>query len=218
MENKVIRKEAKYFYSHLKKMYPRSVTYLKYDTPYQLLISIVLSAQTTDKNVNVAAKKLFAKYPDMNSIGKARNSSLEKLVYSCGYYKQKAKNIKNLSKILIKEYDSKIPKQITKLIELPGVGRKTASVYLSEIHNIPSIAVDTHVMRVSYRIGLTSNYNNPALIENDLKEIFHKNEWSQVSMRFIQFGRDYCEAKKPKCSECFYSKRCIFFNKNKINY
>ena len=213
MNSKIIRKEARYFYTHLKKMYPQSVTYLKYDTPFQLLISIVLSAQTTDQNVNVATEKLFYKYPDVYSIGKAKNSSLEKLVYSCGYYRQKAKNIKNLSKILIKEYDAEIPKDMDKLIKLPGVGRKTASVYLSEIYNIPAIAVDTHVMRISNRIGLTKSYNNPIHIENDLKEIFHIKEWSGVSMRFIQFGRDYCDARKPKCPECFYSKRCIFFNK-----
>jgi endonuclease-3 len=105
---------------------------------------------------------------------------------------------------------------MAQLIELPGVGRKTASVYLSEIYNIPAIAVDTHVMRISHRIGLTKSYNNPIHIENDLKEIFQLNEWSGVSMRFIQFGRDYCDAKKPKCTECFYSKRCIFFNKKNI--
>jgi len=216
MDIKTIRKEAKYFYSHLKKMYPESATYLKYDTPFQLLISVVLSAQTTDQNVNLATKKLFDKYPDVYSIGKANKSSLEKLVYSCGYYRQKAKNIKNLSKILIKEFNGEIPKDMAQLVQLPGVGRKTASVYLSEIYNIPAIAVDTHVMRISNRIGLTTNRNNPLYIENDLKEIFQLNEWSGISMRFIQFGRDYCDAKNPKCTECFYSKRCLFFNKNCI--
>ena len=215
MDNKEIRKEAKYFYSHLKKKYPRSVTFLKYDTPFQLLISIVLSAQTTDKNVNVATEKLFNKYPDMDSIGKAKISSLEKLVFSCGYYRKKAENIKNLSKLLIKKYDSNIPKNIAQLVELPGVGRKTASVYISEIYKIPAIAVDTHVMRISSRIGLTVKHNKPVLIENDLKVIFPINDWNGVSIRFIQFGRDYCKAKKPKCSDCFYSKRCKFFNRKK---
>ena len=212
MVNKKTLRESRYFYSHLKKLYPRSVTYLQYETPFQLLISIVLSAQTTDQNVNSVTKKLFAQYPDMDAIAGARIKSLERLIYSCGYFKQKSKNIKNLSKLLIKEYNSEIPRNIEDLIQLPGVGRKTASVYLSEIYDEPAIAVDTHVMRISQRIGLTSNIRNAEKIEIDLKRIYPKKEWSGISMRFIQFGRDFCDAKKPKCLDCFYSKRCLFFN------
>jgi endonuclease-3 len=218
MDNKTILKDSRYFYSTLKKLYPRNVTYLKYETHYQLLISIVLSAQTTDQNVNNVTNKLFKKYPDMQSIAGARLPSIEKLIYSCGYFKQKSKNISSLSKILIKEYNSKIPKDMDELIKLPGVGRKTASVYLSEIHNVPAIAVDTHVMRVSHRVGLSVHHNNPKKIEIDLKSIYPKNEWSGVSMRFIQFGREYCDAKKPRCSNCFYSNRCHFFNNQTKKY
>ncbi len=216
MVNKKILREGKFFYNRLKKLYPESVTYLVYDTPFQLLVATVLSAQTTDENVNNSVKTLFKNYPDMDSLSKAHIRSIEKMVYSCGYFKQKAKNIKTLSKILIKDYNSVIPTEIEELIKLPGVGRKTASVYMAEIYNQPAIAVDTHVMRISYRIGLTKNYKDPLKIEEDLKKIYPKKEWSNISMRFIQFGREYCDARKPKCQKCFYLKRCGYKGKTAI--
>ena len=133
----------------------------KYRSQFQLLVSIVLSAQTTDENVNKATKGLFKEYPNAKSLASGRITKIEKLVFSTGFYKVKSKNIHSLAKVLVKEYNSRIPKTIDELVKLPGVGRKTASVFLAETFDQPTIAVDTHVLRVSHRLGLSSKRYDP---------------------------------------------------------
>lgn len=202
---------AKKFHAYLRKEYSDIKTILKYRTQFQLLVSIVLSAQTTDENVNKATKGLFKEYPNAKSLASAKLKSIEKLVFSTGFYKVKSKNIHALSKILVNEYNSRIPKTIEELVKLPGVGRKTASVFLAETFDQPTIAVDTHVLRVSYRLGLSTKRHDPIQTEKELKLLFPKDFWRYLSMSFVQFGRDICDAKKPLCEVCDFNNSCKYY-------
>ena len=202
---------AKKFHAYLRKEYSDIKTILKYRTQFQLLVSIVLSAQTTDENVNKATKGLFKEYPNAKSLASAKLKSIEKLVFSTGFYKVKSKNIHALSKILVKEYNSRIPKTIEELVKLPGVGRKTASVFLAETFDHPTIAVDTHVLRVSHRLGFSTKRHDPVQTEKELKLLFPKDFWRYLSMSFVQFGRDICDAKKPLCDVCDFNNSCKYY-------
>ena len=202
---------AKVFHAYLRKEYSDIKTILKYRTQFQLLVSIVLSAQTTDENVNKATKGLFKEYPNAKSLASAKLKSIEKLVFSTGFYKVKSKNIHALSKILVNEYNSRIPKTIEELVKLPGVGRKTASVFLAETFDHPTIAVDTHVLRVSHRLGLSTKSHDPIQTEKELKLLFPKDFWRYLSMSFVQFGRDICDAKKPLCEVCDFNNSCKYY-------
>ncbi|MDG1201709.1 MAG: endonuclease III [Candidatus Actinomarina sp.] len=202
---------AKKFHAYLRKEYSDIKTILKYRTQFQLLVSIVLSAQTTDENVNKATKGLFKEYPNAKSLASAKLKSIERLVFSTGFYKVKSKNIHALSKILVKEYNSRIPKTIEELVKLPGVGRKTASVFLAETFDHPTIAVDTHVLRVSHRLGFSTKRHDPVQTEKELKLLFPKDFWRYLSMSFVQFGRDICDAKKPLCDVCDFNNSCKYY-------
>ena len=202
---------AEKFHAYLRKEYSDIKTILKYRTQFQLLVSIVLSAQTTDENVNKATKGLFKEYPNAKSLASAKLKSIERLVFSTGFYKVKSKNIHALSKILVKEYNSRIPKTIEELVKLPGVGRKTASVFLAETFDHPTIAVDTHELRVSHRLGLSTKRHDPVQTEKELKLLFPKDFWRYLSMSFVQFGRDICDAKKPLCDVCDFNNSCNYY-------
>lgn len=206
-----IKKLANNFQKYLHKEYSDIKTILKYKTQFQLLVSIVLSAQTTDENVNKATKGLFQKFPNAKSLASARISQIEKLVFSTGFYKVKSKNIHGLAKVLVNEHNSRIPKTIEQLVKLPGVGRKTASVFLAETYNQPTIAVDTHVLRVSHRLGLSTKRLDPVQTEKELKMLFPKSFWRYLSMSFVQFGRDICNAKKPLCNVCKFNNSCKYY-------
>jgi len=209
--SKELNQLAKKFHAYLRKEYSDIKTILKYRTQFQLLVSIVLSAQTTDENVNKATKGLFKEYPNAKSLGSAKLKSIERLVFSTGFYKVKSKNIHALSKILVKEYNSRIPKTIEELVKLPGVGRKTASVFLAETFDHPTIAVDTHVLRVSHRLGFSTKRHDPVQTEKELKLLFPKDFWRYLSMSFVQFGRDICDAKKPLCDVCDFNNSCKYY-------
>ena len=200
-----IKQLSSEFQKYLRKEYSDIKTVLKYRSQFQLLVSIVLSAQTTDENVNKATKGLFKEYPNAKSLASGRITKIEKLVFSTGFYKVKSKNIHSLAKVLVKEYNSRIPKTIDELVKLPGVGRKTASVFLAETFDQPTIAVDTHVLRVSHRLGLSSKRYDPIQTEKELKSLFPKSFWRYLSMSFVQFGRDICNAKKPLCNCLLYT-------------
>ena len=206
-----IKHLAKNFQNYLNKEYSDIKTVLKYKSQFQLLISIVLSAQTTDENVNKATKGLFREFPNAKLLASARIKKIEKLIFSTGFYKIKSKNIHALSKMLINDYNSRIPKTIEELVKLPGVGRKTASVYLAEIFDQPTIAVDTHVLRVSHRLGLSTKRHDPVQTEKELKLLFPKSFWRYLSMSFVQFGRDICGAKKPLCNVCKFNNSCKYY-------
>jgi endonuclease-3 len=197
----------------LKKRYPDIGTALDYRDPWQLLVATVLSAQTTDENVNRVTPGLFARWPTPEDLADADPDAVEEAVYSTGYYRQKARSIRTLSQDLIERFGGQVPRSIEDLIQLRGVGRKTASVVLAEAFGIPAIAVDTHVKRVAGRLGLTAA-SDPAAIEFDLRALYPEREWAGISMRIIQFGRDICDARKPRCWECPLLDRCPYPDKS----
>lgn len=195
------RGKARAVFNRLLERYPRMGTALDYESPWQLLVVTVMSAQTTDENVNRVAPDLFRRFPTPGDLAEADPEEVEQLIYSTGFYRQKTKSIIALSQDLEEKYDGKVPADIDELVKLRGVGRKTASVVLAEVWDIPAIAVDTHVKRVTRRLGLTVEAD-PSRIERDLMSLFPKSSWSGLSMRFIQFGRDVCDARRPLCGVC----------------
>lgn len=175
--------------------------YLNYNEPWQLLIATMLSAQCTDERVNIVTKDLFVKYPTIESFANADLKELEKDIYSTGFYKNKAKNIVNMSRKLINLYNGQVPKTIEELTSLDGVGRKTANVIRGNIYHEPSIVVDTHVKRISKKLGLTKN-DDPEKIEYDLMKILPKEQWILYNIQIITHGRSICTARAPKCMDC----------------
>jgi len=193
----------------LKKEYPDVKIALDFSNPLELLIATILSAQSTDKQINKVTKTLFAKYRTPQDYVKTPQEELEKDIYSSGFYKNKAKNIKKLCEILVENFNSKVPDTMEDLITLPGVARKTANIVLSgAFGKIEGIAVDTHVKRVSARLGLTEN-TDPEKIEKDLMKLIPENDWDIFALLLIQHGRQVCEAKKPKCELCVLNKLCL---------
>ncbi len=195
------RGKARAVLNRLKRRYPTIRTALEYQSPWELLVVTILSAQTTDENVNRVAPDLFRRYPTPADLAEADPEEVEKLVYSTGYYRQKTRAIIEMARDLEEKYGGEVPADLDEMVKLRGVGRKTASVVLAEAWGIPAIAVDTHVRRVTRRLGLTDQ-EDPAKIEQDLKALYPEKEWTGISMRFIQFGRDICDARRPRCGEC----------------
>ncbi|MGB8218628.1 MAG: endonuclease III [Candidatus Methanoperedens sp.] len=192
----------------LKKEYPDVKIALDFSNPLELLIATILSAQSTDKQINKVTKTLFTKYRTPQDYVNTPQEELEKDIYSTGFFRNKAKNIKNLCGILVQNFNSKVPDTMEDLITLPGVARKTANIVLSgAFGKIEGIAVDTHVKRLSFRLGLTAN-TDPEKIEKDLMKIIPKNDWDIFALLLIQHGRQVCEAKKPKCEICVLNKLC----------
>lgn len=178
----------------LKKMFPETKTALEYKTPFQLLVSVILSAQTTDKKVNEVTPQLFEKFKTAQNFANLSQSELESYIKSIGLYHGKAKNILACAKAISQKYNGEIPRTMQEMTALPGVGRKTASVVLGIIYGIvEGIAVDTHVRRLSKLFGL-SNSSNPDIIERDLMAILPKSEWKEFTYRMIDYGRKYCPA------------------------
>jgi endonuclease-3 len=206
------RRNARVILNRLKKRYPDTSTALDYVDPWQLLVATVLSAQTTDANVNRVTPVLFERWPTPEHLAAANPEDVEEVVYSTGYYRQKTASVIALAADLDERYDGVVPGDLEELITLRGVGRKTASVVLAEAFGIPAIAVDTHVKRVSNRLGLTTS-SDPVKIEFELRDLYPEREWEAVSMRFIQFGRDVCDARKPACIGCPLADRCPYPDK-----
>ncbi len=196
----------------LKTTYPDVKTQLRNANPFELLVATILSAQCTDKQVNQVTKDLFNRLKTPQDFASASNETIEALIRSTGYFRNKAKNIKNCSKSLLEKYDGQVPQSLDELVKLPGVGRKTANVVLGSAFNIPGIVVDTHVARISKRLGLTKN-NNPVKIEYDLMEIIPREEWNVFSLQLIYFGRAICKARKPACPTCPLYDLCNFPDK-----
>jgi endonuclease-3 len=196
----------------LKKTYPEVKTQLRHANPFQLLVATILSAQCTDKQVNSVTTDLFNRLKTPRDFASVPNQALEELIRPTGYFRNKAKNIKNCSKSLLEKYDGQVPQTLDELVKLPGVGRKTANVVLGSAFNIPGIVVDTHVARISKRLGLTES-NNPVKIEYDLMEIIPRENWNLFSLQLIYFGRAICKARKPLCSTCPIYNLCDFPDK-----
>ena len=203
MENK----EALDIFNTLLELYPDAHCELDFNNPFEMLIATVLSAQTTDVSVNKVTPILFTKYPTSFALSKANESDVEEIIKPVGLAKTKARNIINLSKILVEKYNGDVIKDFDELIKLPGVGRKTANVVLAEAFDIPRIGVDTHVSRVSYRLGLTTN-TDPFLIEQDLMALFPSTIWKEVHLKLLFFGRYLCKKKNPECTRCPFIGKC----------
>lgn len=181
--------------------------FLHYETPWQLLIATILSAQCTDERVNIVTKELFQKYKTIEDFAKADISELEKDIHSTGFYKNKARNIIACANKLMLEFHGEVPRTLEELTSLAGVGRKTANVIRGNIYRDPSIVVDTHVKRISARLGFTKE-TDPEKIEYDLMEILPKDQWILYNIHIITFGRTICTARNPKCNECFLRDDC----------
>ena len=206
------KEELKDILVEIEKMFPNAGCELVYHNVFELLIAVMLSAQTTDKSVNIVTPALFKKYPNAKQLANADILEVKEIIKRIGLYSNKSKNIIAASKVLVEKYNGEVPCDLIKLMELPGVGRKTANVVLSEGFKIPRIAVDTHVERVSKRLGI-SNYDDSVLdVEMRLMELIDDNKWHQSHHLLLFFGRYFCLAKKPNCENCFYKKSCTFYN------
>lgn len=207
-------KRASEILRKLKKEYPVAKIALEFETPFQLLISTILSAQCTDERVNIVTKSLFKKYKKPQDFLIVSNQELEKEIFSTGFYRQKAKSIKNCCKALVEDHQGKVPADFDLLNSLPGVGRKTASVVAGNAFGVPAIAVDTHVIRLSNLMGFV-NSKRPEKIEERLKEIFPEKEWINFGHYLMNHGRKVCIARRPKCFNCIVGEMCPSFNPTK---
>lgn len=182
--------------------------YLDHDSAWQLLVATIMSAQCTDKRVNEVTKTLFRKYPSLESLSKADISELEEDIRSVGFYHNKAVNIIGCAKKLVRDFDSKVPSDIESLTSLPGVGRKTANVIRSYVFGEPSVVVDTHVLRISNRLGLVSS-KDPVKVEFELMKKADREYWTYINHWFIAFGRTICKAVNPSCENCYLKDICV---------
>jgi endonuclease-3 len=196
----------------LRTLYPEVKTQLDYETPFQLLVATILSAQCTDKQVNRVTVGLFTILATPMDFQKASLTTIENLIHSTGFFRNKARNIKNCAEMLMEKHQGEVPGSLAELVKLPGVGRKTANVVLGAAFNIPGIVVDTHVSRISQRLDLTDN-KNPVKIEFDLMEQIPKKGWDNFSLQLIYFGREICKARKPTCPVCPMNNLCSFQGK-----
>jgi endonuclease-3 len=191
----------------LARLYPDAHCALHYRNPLELLIATILSAQCTDVRVNKVTPALFARYPDARAFAEAKRKELEKAIQSTGFFRNKARNIQKCCQTLVEQYGGRVPDTLEELVPLAGIGRKTANVVLGNAFGVPGITVDTHVGRLSRRLGLTSQMD-PVKVEHDLMQLMPKKEWTMFSHRLIFHGRQVCHARKPSCERCTLSAVC----------
>jgi endonuclease III len=196
----------------LAEYYPKAHCTLDFANSLELLVATVLSAQCTDERVNLVTPAVFKKYPAASDYAAAPLGDLEEAFHSTGFFRQKAKSIQQICQVLVEKFDGQIPASLEELVKLPGIGRKTANVILGNAFHIPGIVVDTHVGRVSQRLGLTTN-KDPVKIEFDLMGLVPQAQWTIFSHQLIVHGRQICTAKKPKCPACFLLPHCDFGQK-----
>lgn len=201
------RRQATKIRTALKKLYPDAECALHYDSPLQLLIATILSAQCTDVRVNMVTPALFARFPDASSFANADRAEIEALIQSTGFFRNKAKHIQECCRLLVERHGGEVPSTLDELVQLPGIGRKTANVVLGNAFGIPGITVDTHVGRLSRRLGLTEE-DDPEKVERDLMALLPEEEWTQMSHSLILHGRQVCHARKPNCAGCEMEKFC----------
>lgn len=201
--------------NYLEELYNNPVCELEYFNDYSLLINIMLSAQTKDSRVNIVTKELYKKYGSLEKLSSANIKDIETIIKSLGNYRKKSNNIIEISKILLNKYDGTIPKNEKLLEELPGVGRKTAHVFLAEFYNMPYIAVDTHVDRVSKRLGLAKENDDVLKVEEKLKRFYKKENWKDRHLQMVLFGRYNCTSINPKCDICKLKDICKYYKNKK---
>ena len=202
------RSSKEYIIENLNRLYPDAHCELNHKDSFELLIAVVLSAQTTDVSVNRVTPALFEKYPDALSLSEASEEDVMRLIHSIGLYKNKSRNIINLAKELVKRFNGEVPSKREELESLPGVGRKTANVVLSNCFDYPAFAVDTHVSRVSKRLMIARKDDDVLTIEKKLMKFFPRNCWSRLHHQLIFFGRYKCKAKNPECTDCPFRDSC----------
>jgi endonuclease-3 len=192
----------------LKRLYPEAPCTLNYETPVQLLVATILSAQCTDERVNLVTPELFRRFPDAPALAVANLEEIENLIRSTGFYRNKAKNIQSACRMIMAEFGGEVPKRMEELMKLPGVARKTANVVLAHAYDIhQGVTVDTHVKRLSNRLGLTE-HTDPIRIERDLMRLLPQPEWENWSIRLVYHGRAICKARKPECDACVLADLC----------
>lgn len=197
----------------LEETYKDTKTALNYNSPFELLVAVILSAQCTDERVNVITARMFPRLNTPEKMGALTLEEMENEIRDCGLYHAKAKNILGTCKMLVEKFNSTVPDKIETLMELPGVGQKTANVVASIIYNVPAIAVDTHVFRVSHRLGMAKGAD-PLATEKELQKAIPMEKWSDAHHWFIWHGRKICKARKPLCKECVLLEVCPFKEKN----
>lgn len=202
-------------YDILKNKFPIAKCELNFENNYQLIVAVILSAQCTDKRVNIVTPKLFEKYPTVQDLANADIEELKDIIRSCGFYNNKSKNLIAMAKDVTNKFNGEIPSNYDDLVALAGVGRKTANVVMAVGFSKDAIAVDTHVFRVSNRLGIKSK--NPLECEKQLQKIFPKENWSELHYLLVLFGRYFCKAIKPSCENCELRKFCEFIKKIKKN-
>lgn len=211
MKIKSEKERAEKIFSILKKEYPGVKSALDFETPFQLLIATILAAQCTDARVNIVTKTLFKKYKKPQDYLDIAQEELENDIHSTGFYRQKAKSVKQCCRALVDDYKGKVPADFESLNKLPGVGRKTASVVVGNAFGIPAVAVDTHVKRLSNLLGFIES-DDPEKIEFRLKELLPENDWVKDSLLLAAHGRKICIARRPKCLQCAVGDYCPSFN------
>lgn len=185
----------------LEKLYPEAQCSLEYVKPYELLIATRLSAQCTDARVNIVTKVLFERFPTLEAFAEADVKDIEEIIKPCGLFRAKAKSIRELTKMLISDFDGEVPNSLEKLTSLPGIGRKTANLIMGDVYHQPAVVADTHCIRISNRLGLASS-KDPYKVELQLKEILPPEKSNDFCHRLVNFGRDICTARSPKCGQC----------------
>lgn len=199
--------QVEFLLRELQNLYGAARTELEYQTPFQLLVATILSAQCTDRRVNMITKRLFPHYPDAASMAALAPQQLAELIKDCGLYQAKSRHIVESARLLLEHYHGEVPKDMQALMALPGVGRKTASVVLSQAFGIPAFAVDTHVFRVAHRLGLSAG-KDPLHVEQDLCRQIPQDTWSVAHHWLILHGRRVCHARRPDCLHCTLRQRC----------
>lgn len=208
-----MKKQSKEIVRILKNRYPDAKCSLDFETPFEMLVAVMLSAQCTDERVNKTTPEIFAKYNKPEDFADIDIEELEELIHPCGFYKNKAKNIKACAKMIMEKHNGEVPRTMEELIKLPGVGRKSANVVMLEAFgDAQGIAVDTHCKRISNKLGL-SHEKEPERIEQDLLKIFDKEDYKDINHLFIWHGRNTCDARNPKCEECVLKEMCEEYNK-----
>lgn len=198
----------------LEKLYPDIDCALDYSKPYELMFAARLAAQCTDARVNIVTKTLFVKYPSIQAFADADLAELEQDVKPCGFYHTKAKSLKEMAQKLIDDFGGEVPDTMEELLSLPGIGRKTANLMLGDVFGKPAVVTDTHCIRITGRLGMTSN-KEPAKVEKDLVKLLPPDISNHFCHQTVQFGRDICRARSPKCGECTLNYFCKYYNSNK---
>lgn len=197
----------------LKQMYPDAVCSLEAEDPFQLLVATRLSAQCTDARVNLVTPALFEKYPSIKDFADADVNDVEQLIHSCGFFRQKAKDIVGMANMIINDFDGIVPDEIDVLTKLPGVGRKTANLIVGDVYGKPAVVADTHLIRISNRLGLVAT-KDPLKVEVELRKLLPPDESNDFCHRAVLHGRALCDARRPRCEECPMSEFCNFSNNN----